>query len=547
MNKLKLIKPLRHLTNALYFLVRREKNLYSEYLKIVTLEKCDFHFSEGNVLVTPISCAEGHFFEGIFARKAMMQGHKVYALLCGQGMERCDTVNCYNKQPTLTCTLCAAQQDNFAECFGITPILYSSILCDSDIREAERLAECFLLSQNEDYYLFNVNIKQVLYPALQRYYLMANPALQNDFVCREFLLNIYKTLFAMKKICDELNPKYVISSHGIYSAWGAVVEYCKANSIYVVTWGRTYNKNGIQFAYNQSYLTLDLDDQENSWMKTTLTDEKKNIAVNFYMERLGLKDAELSYDYNKGNKENYTREEINRILGISPEKKIVGLFPNIPWDGQVTGAADVFASFTDWLHKTIEFFLKQRDIVLVIRSHPAEALFGENAGKETVQSIITELYQTLPPNIIILPARSNINSYTLGENSLFALTYSSTVSLELTFLNIPVILVGNPPFKNKGIVFDVNSTDQYVELLKQGVEGKLKVTASQKVNLYKFTTYFYFQKVMPERTLKMDAEKPIGFNFDNERELLTSPCLNYMYSCIEEQKEMDFIPFYNKE
>ena len=178
-------------------------------------------------------------------------------------------------------------------------------------------------------------------------------------------------------------------------------------------------------------------------MNKELSEKDHAMVKRFLDERLGrIKDYGVTFDYNKNNKSHYSREQINELLNISSDKQIVGLFPNIPWDGQVTGGSAVFPQFRDWLKTTVDFFADREDAVLVIRSHPAELLTGDAAGRETTASMLSEMYPELPRNVLLLGPKHQINSYTLGENSDFGITYSSTVTLELTYLGVPIVLCG---------------------------------------------------------------------------------------------------------
>lgn len=502
--------------------------------------------TKGNILITIINGAYGHTFEGLYARKAMLQGNDVYILRCGDYLKHCDVINAELKYKFLRCEICQAQQKEFINAFGGHDCIYKKYVNSEDMKIIENeINNFFTTGIDESHYFRKVSINQILYSALQRYYLIAQPIVKDDEITRDFLYAIISTLVVMEKLCKEIRPKYVLSSHGTYSTWGAVVEYCKANNIYVITHGQNYNHCGIEFTYDDSYLTGVLNDKENKWNSKELSERERANVIRFLNERLGIiKDDKVAFDYNKNNKNHYTKEELCKKLGINPTKKIIGMFPNIPWDGQVTGGSTVFSHFKDWLKYTVDYFANKDDSVLVIRSHPAEILTGDAAGHETTASMLSELYSKLPNNVVIIEPRSEINSYTLGENSDFGITYSSTVSLELTYLGIPVILCGCPPFKDKNVVYDIASADEYKYLLDQGRKGLLVVDDDRKERLFRYLHYFFFMRTMPQTLVDIHDTVPQKYLFKNEDELNHDEVFEELYRCIENKQEMDFSRFY---
>lgn len=521
-------------------------NPYKHYINHVKKEKLPAKTGD-NILITNINGAyAGHTFEGLYARKAMLHGITVYNLSCGNCLDYCETIQEMATHKEIRCANCLAQQEEFVKAFGTIPLTYSMFLSEEDKRSVEAMINGFFTSNQNEYKFLGVEIRKILYTALQRHFLIAEPKIQNDKVTRGFLRTILYTLLVMDAAVKKIQPKYVLSSHGIYSTWGPVVEYCKVNGIRVITYGQNYNKCGLLFAYNDSYLTGFLDDAKNEWANAVLPENEKLKAKNFLEERSGKKaDARVAFDYNKNNKQRFSRKELCKLLGIDPQKKLVGVFPNIPWDGQVTGKATGFFPFREWLKTTIEYFAKRDDAVLVIRSHPAEVLRGISAGTETTATMLKEMFPKLPDNVILLDPKHKINSYTLGENSDFGIVFSSTVALELTYMKVPIILCGCPPFRNKNIAFDIPSKDGYASVLDKAMRGELVVDDTRIERLLKYIHYYFFQRTMPQTLMDIKDTLPQRYLFNSEKELNEDTVFDEMYRCIENDVPMDFSHFYN--
>ena len=527
--------------------VNTYKHIYNPYIAYKKIKKQSLPMSSGDniLIVNVIGAYSGHIFEGLYARKAMLHGTRVGVLFCGNYLSHCEAVMDISTYKSVRCACCQAQQEEFAKAFGVDVYNYGALLTDEDERQMQQFADDYFRTPNNKHYFLEVKIEPILYSALQRYYLIAAPAMEDTKVTRGFLRTILATLIMMDKLEKRLHFKYVLSSHGTYSAWGAAVAYCQSHGIYVITYGQNYNKSGYEFTYDASYLTGDLEDRENLWAKRDLSVERRKRAVRFLDERLGrVSDENVAFDYNKNNKTHYNKTDLYKLLNIPHEKKIVGLFPNIPWDGQVTGTSAVFSQFRDWLKTTVDYFAKRDDAYLIIRSHPAEALVGDNAGRETTTTMLQEMYGKLPENIILLHPKHKVNSYTLGENVEFGIAYSTTLTMELTYLGIPVILCGCPPFKNKGIGFDISSIEHYLQLLDDGLAGKLKVSDERKETLFKFIDYFFFMRTMPQTLVEVKDCVPLNLLFNSEAELDADPVFDDLYKHIESKEPMDFSRFW---
>lgn len=499
--------------------------------------------SVGNILITIIGGAYGHLFEGLYARKAALNGYTPYVLRCGNYLDYCDVNPIELSHRRIRCMRCQAQQEDFIKAFRCTDLQYKDYIGNEDLSLIKRSISDYF---NGDLrYFFDVDIEKILYSALQRFYLIAEPEVKDDKITRGFLSTIFSTLIVMDKLCKKINPKYVMSSHGTYSTWGAVVEYCKVHGIYVITYGQNYNHCGIEFTYDDSYLTGVLNDTENKWAKKNLSEKEISRVKRFLDERLGrISDDKVAFDYNKYNKIHYNKKQICQMLGINPNRKLVGVFPNIPWDGQVTGGSTVFPRYREWLHYTVEYFRNRDDVALILRSHPAEVNLGTDAGRETTESIIRDLYTEIPDNVFVLDPRNKINSYTLGENCDFGITYSSTVSLELTYLGVPIILCGCPPFKDKDVAFDIASVNDYDILLNKGMNGELVVTEDRINRLFKYLHYFFFMRTMPQTLVEIKDTIPQGYLFKNEDEMNSDPVFEDMFKKITNKEPMDFSRFY---
>ena len=501
----------------------------------------------GKILIAPINCGPNHTFEGLFARKAAMKGKEVYFLFCDQAFSKCENIDLNLRHKLLTCAWCVAEQHRFQKCYGGKSLSIRN-LCEVEDEKMVAKAIAALAKTNgvnSSYRVLDVDIVPILLTGLQRHYLMAEPPLASNSITKGFIATIVKAILATHRACKMVKPEYVVMSHGTYSTWGAVLQYCKCHDIRCVTWGRGYNDAGVIFSHDESYLIEPMLENDDRWMNIQFGDSERKIAESYYSSRIAGVMNYRSTDYNRNNKKIISRDDLFALLEIPLNKNIVGVFPNIPWDGQVFGQAEVFSSFKAWLLETVKYLGQVEDVCCLIRCHPAEKKMQEHGMLETVTSVLWSAFGDLPENVRIIPADSPISSYAVGCHSLFGVSYASTICTELTYMRIPTIVAGNIAYKNKGITYDPTSIDAYNEMLDMGVRRELRVTNSNIESLLKYSYHYLYRKTMPDKLIDIDGNLDfLGFQFSSENELNGSVPMEYLYSRCEDGGYFDFSRFW---
>ncbi|SDC58074.1 hypothetical protein [Halanaerobium congolense] len=518
------------------------KDFLSEYNKVKKIKKS--RNTKYNIIIIPFFFDNNHAFEAIYNRKAEFEGVDVYNYLCGQGIEYCEKINSVMKFKNIRCELCYKKQIEFSSKFNLNSWFMNDHINYQDNLVIEENIERFFSNDKNNFIFKGVNINKVLKSSLQRFYFEAEPVISDNQITRGFLKTIFISIIEFEKLYNKVNPKYVLTSHGTYSVWGSIVEYCKYHNIPIIVWGRVYNNWGIYFANDESYLTEMVNLDNNKWNDIKMTTQKKKLIVDYLDKRTSESDTDFIYDYNSDHKKQLDKSNIYKLLDIPKDKKIVGMFPNIPWDGSVTGVSEAFSSYIDWVKATIDFFIKRKNIYLLIRTHPAEKANDAEIGRETFSTIVNEIYNELPENIIIIPADSQINSFAVGKASEFGTYYCSTIGMELTYLGIPLICAGPSPLRNKFIVNDAKNKNDYQNLLSKGLKNKLKVSKTNMKNLLKFSYYNNFTRVMPEQFINYTRQGFKGLKFNDETFIFKNEVLEHLFQTIENKNDYNFDEFH---
>ena len=114
------------LANRYYNKYKNYFDPYGEY-KLLRDNKPSTN-EKGNILITIVGGAYGHLFEGLYARKAELNGYTPYILTCEGYLDYCDANPKMLKHNTLRCFKCQAQIDDFVKAFGGVNCPYSKYL-----------------------------------------------------------------------------------------------------------------------------------------------------------------------------------------------------------------------------------------------------------------------------------------------------------------------------------------------------------------------------------------------------------------------------------
>ena len=142
------------------------------------------------------------------------------------------------------------------------------------------------------------------------------------------------------------------------------------------------------------------------------------------------------------------------------------MLPHLFYDVEVDDSSSVFDGMDNWILKTVEFFMVNQNMRLLIKPHPTEFLYhGEESKKpnETIFSLLKEI--TITENIEILDNNLSIADY--SDKIDCGLVWRSTAGLELTLNDVPIIISGMPYYKIILSEEQANSREDYFSRIKQ--------------------------------------------------------------------------------
>ncbi len=178
-------------------------------------------------------------------------------------------------------------------------------------------------------------------------------------------------------------------------------------------------------------------------------------------------------------------------------RPVVLLPANVLGDSLTLGRHIFSESMTEWMNRTIDYFISRPDIQFIIRIHP-----GEQIGwGPSVFDILTDQFPKLPENIHLLPADAKVNTYDLVDITDVGLVFTTTVGMEMAMVGLPVIVSGQTHYRNKGFTFDADSWDSYFsildDVLKEPEEYRLSRELVDLAWTYAYRFFFEYPQPFP--------------------------------------------------
>ena len=177
-------------------------------------------------------------------------------------------------------------------------------------------------------------------------------------------------------------------------------------------------------------------------------------------------------------------------------KQIVPIFTNVIFDTSQSHANTVFEHMFDWLDQVLVIIQNHPETLFVIRAHPDEARPGK-ASKESVAGWAKLNRVDTLENVVFVDATEYFSSYELIQKSKFVMIYNSTIGLEATLLNIPVLCAGKSRFTQIETVYFPNSKEEYISTFEKFLQEDVKLPNKFVENARKFLYMQLFKVSLP--------------------------------------------------
>ena len=263
-------------------------------------------------------------------------------------------------------------------------------------------------------------------------------------------------------VVEVIQPDLYVTSHGIYSVWGPAFKAVREAGIPALVPNCDSTSMG-------GFRIIDEIQQRMSvcsdWQVFQRGLPNDGVAAQegakVFENRFSYKVTDVREYYPEG------PEKQSKFLANLPEDKVIfGMFPNVVWDGDVPERNIIFDNVLEWCATTIET-IRATPHHLCIRFHPSETT--RMKGSMRLQDLLREKIPDLAAisNLTLIPSSEPIDTYWLAEKHIdVGLIYDGTLSLELTYMGIPVIACTNGLFTIDDVVFKPKTLADYRDFLR---------------------------------------------------------------------------------
>lgn len=423
--------------------------------------------------------------DALIGQALRQRGARVEFFTCGGRLPVCD-ITAHTLAPPMPCNTCAPYVTRVLATLRLPFHEMRDFLGHDERAELHRRIAALRPDEFEAFALDGLPLGQLVRASVQWFLLSGNPALDDEGIAiyRKFLISGAYLARATARLLDQVRPDKLYLLNGLFFAERIAVELARARGIPFITHEGGFMPDTRVFAHDGFASYYELDETWRACRDRPLTAEE-NAQLDAYLDARarGQRDVRTYYPSIESD-----AAAVAGRLALDRTKPIVSLFTNLDWDTAAFAGNSAFASMEAWLAHTIRWYAG-RDAQLIIRVHPAEVRLRNLAPREGVVPMLRRLFETLPPNVRLIPPESNISSYTLMELSSLGLVYTSTTGMEMALRGRRVVTAGRAYYVDKGFTRDARTAAEYDRFL----EDAQPMTAEEVELARRYASLFFFR------------------------------------------------------
>lgn len=306
--------------------------------------------------------------------------------------------------------------------------------------------------------------------------------------------NIQAAKAALRWMKDN-DPDVLITPNGMILEFGAIYEVAEHLNIPVTSYEFGEQRERIWFSQGASVMMQDTDEIWAARKNLPFEEGQQNQIRELFDARQG---ATLWQNFSRRWQEESSvgGEKVRKKLGLD-SRPIVLLAANVIGDSLTLGRQVFSQSMTEWVNRTLNYYLDKKDVQFVLRTHPGERY----AQGPSLESTVRKAVPDLPEHFRIVGTHNPINTYDLVSIADLGLVYTTTVGMEMAMSGLPVVVTGKTHYRDKGFTIDPNSWDKYYSILDESLASPQNIRPPKKqVQLawhYAYRFFFDFPRPFP--------------------------------------------------
>ena len=385
-----------------------------------------------------------------------LAGLRIIHFVCNRGMSRCVLgTNPDNPAQPPPCAACVAQSERV---FAGAEARWFSYQEDPGLARA---LEGLALSDLSKFTHAGWPLGELVLPglrwALRRHHLLDDEPTR--FLYRQHILSAFNVGKEFEKLLEETTPQVVVLFNGIMFPEAMVRWLAKQRGLRTVTHEvallplSAFFTEGQATAYPMDIpadfqLNPTQNQQLDAYLQERFQGQFTMAGIRFWpdMQDLGT----------------------DLLEKISKFRKVVPVFTNVIFDTSQIHANTLFPHMFAWLDQVLELIRAHPDILFVIRAHPDEIRPGtRKQSRESVQGWVQARGVDKLANAVFVESGSYLSSYALIQRAHFVTVYNSSIGLEASILNKPVLCAGAARYTPYQTVFYPGSAAEYTRVARE--------------------------------------------------------------------------------
>ena len=185
----------------------------------------------------------------------------------------------------------------------------------------------------------------------------------------------------------------------------------------------------------------------------------------------------------------------------------------------------------------------------VIKIHPAHVIknaWEHYTGEPAEVISIREQIGQLPPHVFVIPASSDVNTFSLFDVMDYCVTVRGTIGLEAATLGISVVTAGAGRYDRRGFTVDSDTTQEYLDRLAH-VQEIPQPTAGQRELAERFAYGAFVLRPLALKSMTIEYDRDaeatmrVRLNAKSAEDLEKAPDLRAFADWIANSTSEDFL------
>ena len=326
---------------------------------------------------------------------------------------------------------------------------------------------------------------------------------------REFLASAMILTFIGERALDTLEIEKVFVEDGEKIDWGIIRAVARHRGIPVDLILGAPRGDALLIEHDPAPEPSDPLSMWSTWKDIPLT-QSQDAELDAYFDQRAVQPYE-NHDWT-AIRPAEDAAEIRREIGLPDTRTglTFALFPNLSYDAFTTARNPAYDSAAEWVADTIRFFQTRPEHHIVVKIHPAEAMYPP---LDPTADFLTAQFGALPQSVHVVAPETPLTAHDLLAVTDVAMIYTSTVGAEAASFGIPVINVGGGYHAQRGCSTDVTTPEQYYDVLTEFCSGRATMTPSRELGR-RYAYAVFFRSLLPIRHYRSTFPNVTGLNLD---------------------------------